>query len=41
MSTAVMMGRIAEASPRFKARLVGLLYFTACHTQAYATGENQ
>ncbi len=27
MSAAVMMKRIAEASPRFKARIAGLLYF--------------
>ena len=41
MSAAVMTGRIAEASSRFKKRIAGLLYFTACPPQTYLTGENE
>ncbi|MFZ1140941.1 MAG: DUF4386 domain-containing protein [Candidatus Sulfotelmatobacter sp.] len=42
MSAAVMMKRIAEASPRFKARIAGLLYFfsllTAGLTETFVRG---
>jgi hypothetical protein len=42
MSTTVMMKRIAEASPRFKARMAGVLYFfsllTAGLTEAFVRG---
>lgn len=40
MSAAVVIERLAEATPRLKARAAGLLYFAACHTQPYLTGEN-
>jgi hypothetical protein len=42
MSAAVMMEWIAEASPRFKARIAGVLYFfsllTAAFTELFARG---
>jgi hypothetical protein len=42
MSAAVMMKRFAEASPRFKARIAGLLYFfsllTAALTEKFVRG---
>ncbi|MGD0506755.1 MAG: hypothetical protein ABSA27_03095 [Terriglobales bacterium] len=42
MSAAVMMKRMAEASPRFKARMAGLLYFfsvlTASFTELFVRG---
>jgi Domain of unknown function (DUF4386) len=42
MSAAAMMGRIAEASPRFKARTAGVLYFfsllTAGFTETFVHG---
>ena len=42
MSAAVMMKRIAEASPRFKARIAGALYFfslvTAAFTELFVRG---
>ena len=42
MSAATMMKRIAEASPRFKARMAGVLYFfsllTAGFTETFVRG---
>jgi hypothetical protein len=42
MSAAVMMKRIAEASPRFKARIAGALYLlsvvTAALTELFVRG---
>jgi hypothetical protein len=35
MSAAVMMERIAEASPRFKARMAGVLYLLSALTAAF------
>jgi tryptophan-rich sensory protein len=35
MSAAVMMERIAEASPRFKARIAGVLYLLSALTAAF------
>ena len=35
MSAAVMMKRIAEASPRFKARIAGALYLLSVVTAAF------
>lgn len=36
MSTAEMMKRIAEASPRFKARMAGVLYFFSLLTAGFS-----
>ncbi len=38
MSTAVMMGRIAETSPRLKARITGALYLLTILTGIFAQG---
>jgi hypothetical protein len=38
MSTAAMMERIAEASPRFKARIAGIFYLIAGMTYSFADG---
>jgi hypothetical protein len=42
MSTVELMKRIAEASPRFKARMTGVLYFfsllTAGFTETFVLG---
>jgi hypothetical protein len=43
MSAAAMMKRIAEASPRFKARIAGVLYLfsvlTAAFTELFVRGK--
>jgi hypothetical protein len=38
MSTSVMMERIAEASPRFKARITGVFYLLTMLTGIFAQG---